>query len=210
MFSHNTALLVIDVQKAFDNASFGHRNNPDAELNIKKLIVSWRESKRPLIFIQHASSSLESSFHPSKESFAIKDEVAPMGHETVIVKNENSAFIDTPLEMLLKKSDIRDIVVVGLTTDHCVSTTTRMGQNLGFNMTIVSDATATFDRVDHTGKLHVAEDIHEINLASLHQEFATVLDTKNMIAQLCQRKKSQGACPRGKDNGASGESMISP
>ena len=116
--------------------------------------------------------------------FAIKESVAPKKDEVIITKLQNSAFIGTDLEYQLKNYDpiaIEHVVVVGLTTDHCVSTTTRMGANLGFSMTIVSDATATFDRIDHTGRLHLAKDIHDVNLASLHAEFAHVLTTQQIV-----------------------------
>ena len=51
--------------------------------------------------------------------------------EVVIHKGVNSAFIGTDLERVIKGRDIRTLLVAGLTTDHCVSTTTRMAANLG-------------------------------------------------------------------------------
>lgn len=183
IFSKTILLLVIDVQKGFDDPRLGQRNNPDAEHNIQRLIALWRIKGHPIIFIQHASRLSSSPFHPSKTGFAIKAEVAPRGNEPVIVKNENSAFIGTDLEQRLKHfqpTAIQQIMVVGLTTDHCVSTTVRMGANLGFSMGIVSDATATFDRLDHTGVLHLAHDVQAIHLASLHNEFATIWTTKHI------------------------------
>ena len=75
-------------------------------------------------------------------------------------------------------------MIVGLTTNHCVSTTARMAGNLGFATWVVSDATATFDRVGPDGVKHLAEHIHAIALSDLHGEFATVVDTLAVIAAL--------------------------
>ncbi|MGC5326242.1 cysteine hydrolase family protein [Brevibacillus sp. SYSU BS000544] len=176
----NTALLLIDVQNHFDDRSLGRRNNPDAEENMAALLQMWRKTNRPIIHIQHISNP-SLPHHPGRD---IKEIVAPLPHEPVMIKNVNSSFIGTNLENYLKDSGIESLVIVGLTTDHCVSTTTRMAKNLGFNPFIVSDATATFDRISFDGELYRAEDIHNLALVSLHDEFATVIDTKGILQLL--------------------------
>lgn len=178
--SANTALLLIDVQNHFDNPSLGRRNNLDAEENMATLLHTWRKTNRPIIHVQHISNP-SLPHHPGRD---IKDIVAPLTHEPVITKSVNSSFIGTNLEGMLRDSNIDTLVIVGLTTDHCVSTTTRMAKNLGFTPYIVSDATATFDRVSFDGKLYQAEEIHNLALVSLHDEFATVIDTKGILALL--------------------------
>ena len=175
--SKNTALILIDVQNYFDNPDHGKRNNPDAEENMAILLNMWRETKRPIVHIQHIGNP-SLPHNPGRD---IKDIVAPLPGETVMIKNVNSAFIGTNLENHLKEYEIETFVIVGLTTDHCVSTTTRMGKNLGFTPFIVSDATATFERVSFDGKLYSAEDIHTLALVSLNEEFATVIDTKGVL-----------------------------
>lgn len=173
----NTALIIIDVQKYFDDPVLGRRNNPDAEQKMAHLLAVWRESNQPVIHIKHISKP---SFmdHPGRE---IKEIVAPLPGEPVFIKNVNSAFIGTNLEAFLRESKIESLVIVGLTTDHCVSTTTRMAKNLGFHPFIVSDATATFDRISFDGKLYKAEEIHQLALVSLSDEFATVVNTESVL-----------------------------
>ncbi|MEH7438022.1 cysteine hydrolase family protein [Neobacillus drentensis] len=178
--SANAALLIIDVQKYFDDPIHGRRNNPNAEEKMAQLLNHWRKTNRPVIHVQHISNP-SLAHHPGRD---IKEIVAPLPKEPVIVKNVNSAFIGTNLEAYLRESEIETLVIVGLTTDHCVSTTTRMAKNLGFTPFIVSDATATFERVSYDGKLYSAEEIHSLALVSLHEEFATVIDTDGVLELL--------------------------
>ncbi|MGA2627633.1 MAG: isochorismatase family protein [Candidatus Bathyarchaeia archaeon] len=114
----------------------------------------------------------------------IKDIVAPLSEEPVVRKNVNSGFIGTDLESQLRRKGIETLVIVGITTDHCVSTTARMAGNMGFDVYVVSDATATFNRTGPDGKPYTAEVIHEVNLASLHNEFATVVNTENILQRI--------------------------
>ena len=53
-----------------------------------------------------------------------------------------------------------------------------MAGNLGFKTYLVSDATATFNRNGLDGKEYSAEDIHNMTLVNLHEEFATIMTTK--------------------------------
>lgn len=178
------ALLLIDVQKGFDDPYWGRRNNPQAESNIVRLLQAWRSRQWPIIHIQHQSRIADSPLHPTNPGYALKEQVQPLPGEVLITKQVNSAFIGTPLEALLRQQQITTLVVTGLTTNHCVETTTRMAGNLGFLTHLVSDATATFDRVGPDGKLYLAEDIHAISLASIHGEFAQVVTTDTVLEEV--------------------------
>jgi len=179
----NATLIVIDMQKGFDDPKWGRRNNPQAESNVKRVLAAWRSAHLPVVHIQHCSTEPNSPLRPDTPGNAIKEIASPLPGEPVLKKNVNSAFIGTELESLLNSKGVNTVVVVGLTTDHCVSTTARMAGNLGFHTYVISDATATFDRTGPDGRSYRAEDIHDANLASLHHEFATVLDTEALLEE---------------------------
>jgi nicotinamidase-related amidase len=176
-----TALLIIDVQDGLDEPSLGPRNNPEAESNIARLLAAWRAHQRPIVHVQHMSTRPDSSLRPGQPGNGLKRQVAPQGDEPVIQKTVNSAFVGTGLEQRLRAAGIQSVVIVGLTTDHCVSATTRSASDLGFTAYVVADATATFDRCGPDGTRYPAETVHAVSLASLHDEFATVLKTDQLL-----------------------------
>lgn len=178
------ALLVVDVQKGLDDPSWGKRNNPRAESNIALLLSQWRKQQLPIIHIRHCSVMPDSPLRPELPGNAFKKEAQPLPGEKQFSKSVNSAFIGTGLEQYLREQDISSLVVVGLTTDHCVSTSVRMAGNLGFDVTLVSDATATFDRQGYDGGRYSADDIHKINLVSLDGEFCAVRSTEEVLKQI--------------------------
>jgi nicotinamidase-related amidase len=186
-------LVVIDVQRAFDDPAWGERNNPAAEARVAEAIAGWRERGAPVIHVRHRSAEPEGTFVEGTPAFEFKPEAQPLDGEPVITKDVNSAFIGTSLENDLRRAGCRGLVIVGLTTNHCVSTTARMAGNLGFATWVVSDATATFDRVGPDGVEHLAEQIHAIALSDLHGEFATVVDVGAVIAALQVPNSSRSA-----------------
>jgi nicotinamidase-related amidase len=99
----------------------------------------------------------------------------------LFTKQENSAFIGTELEAHLRGNGISTLVLCVLTTQHCVSTTVRMAGNLGFTCYVAGDAVAAFAAKDHRGKEYDADTVHAVSLATLHEEFATVTETKEIL-----------------------------
>ena len=182
MISDTTALILIDVQDGFDEANYwGDRNNPDAEQNMARLLWEWRKKHRPIYHVQHMSTNPRSPLRPDHDGNTIKKEVAPLQGEPVIQKTVNSAFIGTDLEARLRENGVDSVVIVGLTTNHCVETSARMAGNLGFATMVVEDATATFDRVGHDGTRYPAETIHAMSLSNLNGEFATIVKTGQLL-----------------------------
>ena len=171
------ALILIDIQKGFANIEYwgGQRNNPDAEFRAGELLSVWRENDLPVFHVQHCSTNPSSPLHETHAGNQFNDLVIPKEGESIIKKNVNSAFIGTDLQAQLDHAKITTLVIAGLTTDHCISTTTRMAGNLGYETFLVAAATATFDKKGINGQIFPAELIHQTALASLDKEFATII-----------------------------------
>lgn len=182
-----SALILIDFQAGFDAARWGARNNPGAERQAAHLLALWRRRAAPVCHIRHLSSDPDSPLAPGPGS-AFRPEVTPLPGEAIFEKSVNSAFIGTGLEHHLTESSVCDLVVCGLTTPHCVSTTVRMAANLGFAVRLAHDACAAFAanaRSDWAEGLDpmTPEAIHAAALSHLQGEFARVLSTAAILAE---------------------------
>ncbi|MCB0638987.1 MAG: cysteine hydrolase [Lewinella sp.] len=180
------ALLLVDIQQGLLDDPYwgGDRNNPEAEARAGELLTFWRSRDWPVFHVKHNSTNPASPLVKGKPGNAIQEVVAPLPEEPLFEKTVNSAFIGTGLEDHLRAAGIQSLVVVGLTTNHCISTTVRMAANLGFPTWLVEDATATHDAVGPDGARYPAALMHATALASLHQEFATIVTTKHLLDTL--------------------------
>ncbi len=178
------ALLLVDIQQGFDEVDYwgGRRNNPDAEENAGHLLEAWRKTGLPLYHVKHNSIHPASPLVREKPGNAFHEAVQPLPEEKVIEKRVNSAFIGTNFEALLRAAGINTLLIAGMTTDHCISTTVRMAGNLEFKTFLVADACATFDKKGLKGEHFSADLIHETALASLQGEFAEVIDMEKAMA----------------------------
>ncbi|MEJ6389301.1 cysteine hydrolase family protein [Gymnodinialimonas ulvae] len=181
-----SALILIDIQMGFEAPVWGARNNPGAETNAGRLLAEWRKWAAPICHIRHVSSEFGSPL--VSEGTIFKPEVAPLDHEPIFEKSVNSAFIGTELEDHLTQSSVGDLVICGLTTPHCVSTTTRMAANLGFNVRLAHDACAAFASnaaTDWAPTLTAPDPqvIHDTAISHLHGEFCTALATDTILTE---------------------------
>ncbi|MFI8517901.1 cysteine hydrolase family protein [Streptomyces sp. NPDC085481] len=187
--NENAALVVIDVQKGFEEEFWGRRDNPGAEGNIAALIDRWQETGRPVVFVRH--DSVEGSRSPLRTGHVgneFKDFVEERrgkgaGPELLVTKSVNSAFYGEPdLDAWLKGSGIGQIVIVGIQTNMCNETTARMGGNLGYDVVFPLDAMHTFDLAGPFGWTQTAEELTRATAVSLHGgRFARVVSTEDVL-----------------------------
>jgi ureidoacrylate peracid hydrolase len=83
----------------------------------------------------------------------VLDEVAPVGDEIILTKTSSSVFISTNLHYVLGNLGIRQLIIVGALTDQCVDSAVRDACDLGYLVTLPTDACATQSLVRHQTSL---------------------------------------------------------
>ena len=186
LIKKNPALILVDVQKAFLEKDYPgiNRNNHDAEFICGNILSKWRELKLPIIHVRHSSTNPDSKLHRSKPGFEFNDRVKPLDNEVVLTKKVNSAFIGTKLENILNNMNINTLVFIGMTTNHCISSTVRMSSNLGFETYLISDSTACYNTMGMDGKMIDCNIIYESSLANLSKEFAIIINSNKLFSLL--------------------------
>lgn len=177
-----TALLVVDVQRGFDDIGYwGRRDNPECETNIAALVGDWRSRGRPVVYVRHDSDDPGSPLRPGQPGNELKD-VLTGEPDLLVTKSVNSCFHGEPdLDAWLRGQGLAGLVVTGITTNHCCETTARVGGNLGYDVLFVLDATHTFDRTAPDGSVVTADELARTTATNLHGEFATVVDTRHLL-----------------------------
>ncbi|MGL6235551.1 MAG: isochorismatase family protein [Segniliparus sp.] len=180
----DTALIVIDAQKGFDDEEYwGPRNNPEAEANIARLVAHARRQGWLVVAVQHASKVAGSPLSAGTEGFEPKDPQLYASADLRVVKSVHAAFFGKPdLHQELQARGVSRIVVTGITTNFCVETTSRVGSDLGYEVVLPLDATHTFDRFSGRDQRWItADEIAAVTAANLDREFATVTSTDEVV-----------------------------
>jgi nicotinamidase-related amidase len=140
-----SALIVVDVQESFRQRPLWRTvSRPDVVEQVDRLVRWARAGGHLVVWVLHAEPAKGDVFDPVNGHVHVVDELTPEPAEPVLVKTSYNAFTTTNLAQLLTQRGIRDLVVCGIRTEQCCETTTRVGCDLGFSMTFVTDATATF------------------------------------------------------------------
>ncbi|GLZ39141.1 cysteine hydrolase family protein [Actinokineospora sp. NBRC 105648] len=181
-----TALILIDVQRGFDDPRCGTRNNPGAEANITALLEAWAAAGQPLVLVRHDSLIADSPLAEGSPGAAFKSELDGARPDLMFTKHVNSAFHGAvDLHAWLTGRGITRIVLAGIQTNMCVETTARVGGNLGYQVTVALDATFTFDLEGPDGLRLSADELSRATVVNLHGGgFARVTDTATVLGEL--------------------------
>jgi nicotinamidase-related amidase len=178
------ALIVVDVQKGFDDPVWGDRNNTDSERNIAALIEAWRARRQPIVYVRHDSAEPGSPFTPGQRGNDFQD-IITGEPDLLVTKSVNSSFHGEPdLAAWLRGEGIERVAVCGIQTNMCCETTARVAANLDFDTTFVLDATYTFGLPAPDGGTITADELARVTAANLDPEFGRVVDTRAAVAGL--------------------------
>ncbi|HEX3789233.1 MAG TPA: isochorismatase family protein [Pseudonocardiaceae bacterium] len=138
------ALIVIDVQESFrQDPSWAESSNPDIVGQVNLLVDQARAENDLVVWVLHSAPGTGTAFDPATGHVRLMDGLQPRDGEPILTKTAHNAFTTTNLQQTLTIRGIRELLVSGIRTEQCCETTTRVGADLGFELTFVTDATAT-------------------------------------------------------------------
>lgn len=176
----NRALLVIDVQESFRaRESWSQIANPNIAHDVGCLVQAARDAGELVFWVLHSEPGTGGVFDPQLGHVRLMSELEPLPSEPVIVKTSINAFTTTNLAQQLMQESVRELIVCGIRTEQCCETTTRVANDLGFDVTFVTDATTT----SPAGSLSASEIIERTEVVLREREFATICSAADVIAE---------------------------
>lgn len=185
--NNKTALIVVDMQQGFYDASWGPTTNyPECENNVDRLLAEWSSRHMPIAVVRHDSRDPNSPLFVDGAGNDLHASVQAVRADVLVTKTVNSSFYGSPdLKSWLVSQQIKQIVVCGIQTNLCVETTARMGGNLGFDVIVPLDATRTFDLAGPDGTVIPAAALMQVTATNLHGDgFAQVVSTREVLESL--------------------------
>lgn len=189
------ALVVVDVQNEFCHPEgvFGQKGcdlSPIAEMMValNRLTASARENGIPIVYIQNIEDENTDSFAWSMRPDAKEDSAnegvcrrgtwgtelfgyTPGTNDIHIQKNRFSAFLNTPLDSILKNRGIETLIFSGVATNICVESSARHASILDYHIILAPDACATWYK-----------DLHEATCKNIRLWFGKVADSDEIVS----------------------------
>lgn len=143
--SDKTALLVVDVQvEMFSDPKNPVYKGQEMLDNIEVLIRKARDSKTPVIYVQHTEND-DKAMGKGKPGWEIHPKITPIKGDTIVLKSTPSSFHKTSLNEILSSLNMTKIIITGMQTECCIDTTVRHAFCLGYEVVLVKDANTTYD-----------------------------------------------------------------
>jgi nicotinamidase-related amidase len=139
-----SALIVIDVQESFRQLpSWAAVSNPGITEQVDRLVTAARDRGDLVVWVLHTEPGTGTAFDPQCGHVRLMDGLTPQPGEPVLTKTSHNAFTTTNLQQTLTRHGIGELVICGIRTEQCCETTTRVASDLGYEVTFVTEATAT-------------------------------------------------------------------
>lgn len=170
------ALIVVDVQDSFrQHPLWATVSNPGIAADVARLVEHARASGDRVIWVLHAEPGSGGVFDPANGHVRLQEGLEQQDDEPVIVKRAHNAFTTTNLQQELTAAGIRHLRLAGIRTEQCVETTARVASDLGYEVEVVIDATATHPLALHDGSGELtADEVIARTAAALAGRFATI------------------------------------
>lgn len=178
-----TALVMIDFQLEYFQG--GNLVIPDgpAAVSAAARLTEWADLHNiPVFHVQHLGSAGALLFAKDSPRAAFHPDVTPKPFHAVVPKTTASSFASTDLHQQLQQKEIDTLIICGLMTHMCVSTTVRDARPLGYRVLAAGDACATRDIDGWDGGVVRHADLHRATLTALSDSFAEVLTTETIMA----------------------------
>ena len=138
------ALIVIDVQESFRQRPLWRAiSNPAIATDVARLVDGARAGGDLVVWLLHTEPGSGSPFDPDSGHVRLIEPLARKPGEPVLTKTSHNAFTTTNLQQLLTQRGITEVIVCGIRTEQCCETTARVASDLGYQVTFVTEATAT-------------------------------------------------------------------
>jgi len=138
------ALLVIDVQESFRQGPLWPAiSNPAIASDVARLVDGARANGDLVVWVLHREPGSGTPFDPANGHVRYLDPLKPQAGEPELTKTSHNAFTTTNLQQLLTRRAITEVIVCGIRTEQCCETTARVASDLGYQVTFVTEATAT-------------------------------------------------------------------
>jgi nicotinamidase-related amidase len=141
--SQQTALVVIDVQKALFEKSTPIYRAETLLQNINALIARAHEQNVPVFFFRHNNKSFLA--HGS-DGWQMHSALEPTPADSVLEKQHGSGFVDTSFQQDLQARNVTRLVITGLVTNGCIRATTEDALQRGYTVVLVKDAHSTYQK----------------------------------------------------------------
>src|ERR1051326_3910624 len=137
-------LCVIDVRESCRQAPLWPViSNPGIASDVARLVDGARAAGDLVVWVLHAEPGSGTTFDPASGHVRSPPPRAPNPGEPQLTKTSHNAFTTTNLQQLLTQQGITELVICGIRTEQCAETTTRVAFDLGYQVTFVTEATAT-------------------------------------------------------------------
>jgi nicotinamidase-related amidase len=138
------ALVVIDVQESFrQRPLWAAISNPGIADDVARLVDGARGRGDLVVWVLHSEPGSGTTFDPASGHVRYLDPLKPEPGEPQLTKTSHNAFTTTNLQQILTRRGITEVIVCGIRTEQCCETTARVAFDLGYQVTFVTEATAT-------------------------------------------------------------------